>query len=502
MPDVLHSGLGPGNGHRTQHWEVANAAARLALSVVESQAGKVCRQLDDNTYYVLRKVAGGVSWARIDSEGAQVSDAAPMAATPTAASAGSSPDASRVDHKHAIPVAAPVAIGAANAAGSADTLARSDHVHALSPADRAKLDASGPSTPLTGAAPAAVTKAAAVVGVSTDAARADHKHDVSTAAPVAIAQANAEGSSASLARADHVHDHGAQPLGTGNQHAVATTTVAGFCSAADKTKLDGIAAGATVGPALSSTTPLAVMNTSGIGVGTTAARHDHYHAHGSHAIGDGTNHAAATTSIAGFMSAADKTKVDAAVAGPASATDNAIARFDLATGKLIQNSVCSISDGGLLTAGSMQSNGDLVVNGNITVTGNVDGVDVSTLSTSVAGKADKEWTVIAHAAASLSITNTHRNALIVANMAGSLPEQNVVIPNDATLNLPIGFTFTLLRDQNWRCSVDWLSGVYAVMDPDRVTYCNAIGSAITCTKIGANRWWITGDLSSDVPDVP
>ena len=37
------------------------------------------------------------------------------------------------------------------------------------------------------------------------------------------------------------------------------------------------------------------------------------------------------------------------VVGPASATDNALARFDLTTGKLIQNSVGILSDAGILT---------------------------------------------------------------------------------------------------------------------------------------------------------
>jgi len=37
------------------------------------------------------------------------------------------------------------------------------------------------------------------------------------------------------------------------------------------------------------------------------------------------------------------------VVGPASATDNALARFDTTTGKLIQNSVAILSDAGVLT---------------------------------------------------------------------------------------------------------------------------------------------------------
>jgi hypothetical protein len=51
------------------------------------------------------------------------------------------------------------------------------------------------------------------------------------------------GSSNSASRADHVHFHG--NLAGGSLHSVASTSVAGFMSAADKTKLDGVADGAT-----------------------------------------------------------------------------------------------------------------------------------------------------------------------------------------------------------------------------------------------------------------
>jgi hypothetical protein len=83
-------------------------------------------------------------------------------------------------------------------------------------------------------------------GVDTDAARCDHAHPVPVATPVAIGTANAPGVSTSLVRADHVHDHGA--LAGGTLHALATVLLAGFMSAPDKVKLDGILAGA--GPAV------------------------------------------------------------------------------------------------------------------------------------------------------------------------------------------------------------------------------------------------------------
>ena len=55
------------------------------------------------------------------------------------------------------------------------------------------------------AAPSDVDRTAASAGASTAPARADHKHDVSVGTPVSTAQANAAGSASSLARSDHVH---------------------------------------------------------------------------------------------------------------------------------------------------------------------------------------------------------------------------------------------------------------------------------------------------------
>lgn len=53
---------------------------------------------------------------------------------------------------------------------------------------------------------------------------------------------NSLGTSSEVARGNHVHAHGDR--GGGTLHAVATTLVAGFMSAVDKAKLDGIATGA------------------------------------------------------------------------------------------------------------------------------------------------------------------------------------------------------------------------------------------------------------------
>ena len=61
---------------------------------------------------------------------------------------------------------------------------------------------------------------------------------LTTGIPSTIGTANSAGAANAFARQDHVHDHGNQT--NPNHHAVATSSVNGFMSAADKSKLDGI----------------------------------------------------------------------------------------------------------------------------------------------------------------------------------------------------------------------------------------------------------------------
>jgi hypothetical protein len=77
-------------------------------------------------------------------------------------------------------------------------------------------------------------------GVSTDKARADHIHNIPTATPVTIGTSNQQSAAATFAKSDHVHNHG--NLGGGSTHATATSSVAGFMSAADKAKTDLVSA--------------------------------------------------------------------------------------------------------------------------------------------------------------------------------------------------------------------------------------------------------------------
>jgi hypothetical protein len=133
------------------------------------------------------------------------------------------------------------------------------------------------------------------------------------------------GSSGRVADAAHVHPHGSQTVDT--LHALVVAGVShGFMDKADKTKLNGLptsavpttrnitsGAGLTGGGDLSADRTLAVganadgsitVNADDLQVGTLATDGQH----GSR--GGGTQHSVATQSVAGFMSASDKTKLD------------------------------------------------------------------------------------------------------------------------------------------------------------------------------------------------
>lgn len=101
-----------------------------------------------------------------------------------------------------------------------------------------------------------------------------------------------------------------QPAGSGHSHLNATQAKPGFLSAEDKTKLDGIAAEAnktTVDSALSSASTNPVQNkvikTALDGKASTGHTHSGY-------ASSGHTHGNATTSSSGFMSAADKVKLN------------------------------------------------------------------------------------------------------------------------------------------------------------------------------------------------
>ena len=226
---------------------------------------------------------------------------APVAVDAAAAAVGNATAAARGNHKHSVSVGVPVSVGVSNSQGSATTLALSDHGHDhglqtagtlhaaaisnstsgfMTGADKAKLDAvaaQATNTPLADSAPVDVDRLAGTAGAAATASRSDHKHGVTTAAPVAIGTVNNAGTASGLARADHVHDHGSQTLGTLHAAVIAGST-SGFMTGADKTKLDGVAAGATASPLAVSVLPVNIaVAAAAYGNSTEAARANHQH---------------------------------------------------------------------------------------------------------------------------------------------------------------------------------------------------------------------------------
>lgn len=276
-----HSKASLGARHPTHNWEVAGAAARDALSVTAEDVGKIAKltAADNGAFFWILRDHTGPTWEPLDNDGGAVlSNTAPVDVTKAPADAGVANEGSRQDHKHDVSTAAPGATGVATVSGegTATSLARSDHTHQAN------------------TAPADVTKAAAAIGTSGEPARADHKHDVSTAAAASIAGTNTEGVATSLARSDH-------------GHALANNVV-------DNAALRDSAGQSVIGkPGTGSGDPSDIVAGADNQILHRASGTVQFGAltdtlHGTR--GGGTQHAAATSSVAGFMSAADKAKLD------------------------------------------------------------------------------------------------------------------------------------------------------------------------------------------------
>jgi len=214
------------------------------------------------------------------------------------------------------------------------------------------------------------------------------------AAPPPVAASSSLGTPGTYATAQHTHGHGDHP--GGSLHALATTTVPGFVSGAEKVKIAAIpAAGAapadadyivgtasaglsaervlTAGAGITITPGAGTMTVSATGGGGGGAPTDaEYLVSATHAglsaervltAGAGIT----LTPAAGTLTIASTGGGGGGVQGPATATDNAVTRWDGTTGALVQNSLVTIDDAG-----------------NIATPGTVDGMDVSELGLGLA----------------------------------------------------------------------------------------------------------------------
>lgn len=119
----------------------------------------------------------------------------------------------------------------------------------------------------------------------------------------------------------------------------------------------------------------------------------------------------------------------ASVAGPATATDNALVRFDSTTGKIIQNSVATLSDAGLLSVVAL------------TLTGTFTGVNATltgTLSVNHTYTALSLRRGVLALAASATLTVTSESFVDVTAGATS---RTITLPSTTTP----GYVFTIMK---------------------------------------------------------
>lgn len=157
------------------------------ISLTPGTARRACGSIID--------VGVGISDVLFDgiTIGPNVGSAPPVDVDKSAAAAGASTDAARIDHKHDISTATAVILDSASASaeGASTALARADHTHEISE---------------TGAVTTLQPDDGPTKGTSLGFARVDHNHGIVADAPAqGIGGGNAEGSGTSFARNDHDH---------------------------------------------------------------------------------------------------------------------------------------------------------------------------------------------------------------------------------------------------------------------------------------------------------
>jgi hypothetical protein len=93
---------------------------------------------------------------------------------------------------------------------------------------------------------------------------------------------------------------------------------------------------------------------------------------------------------------------------------------------------------------------------------------------------------------SISITNAHANNLIIFNNAAN---SIVALPGDSE-NIPVGFTFDVVRWQSYKVEI-WPSSSVTLVSEGNKRFINAPYQCVTCTKINNNNGWLlVGALSA------
>jgi hypothetical protein len=129
------------------------------------------------------------------------------------------------------------------------------------------------------------------------------------------------------------------------------------------------------------------------------------------------------------------------VMGPATATDNALARFDLTSGKIIQNSAATLSDAGLLTAAALTATGaingaSLALSGDATVDDLTAAGTVQSLRSIVTGRWQRSVQTTTSANAILTVDHPSYQEVTTGAVARTVQLPLTTIP---------GITFQIIK---------------------------------------------------------
>lgn len=136
-----------------------------------------------------------------------------------------------------------------------------------------------------------------------------------------------------------------------------------------------------------------------------------------------------------------QTQIDSKITGPASATDNAIVRFDSTTGKLVQNSGASIDDSGNLTATNFSGSSSGTNSGDVTLTAvgavpNANGASLSAQALTLQPADGTNPGVLTAGAQTIGGAKTFSSTISASNLSGT-NTGDVTVTDSSTIDLTV-----------------------------------------------------------------
>lgn len=173
------------------------------------------------------------------------------------------------------------------------------------------------------------------------------------------------------------------------------------------------------------------------------------------------------------------TAITARAIGAASSVDNTLPRFDGTGGKQLQTTGVVVDDSNNISGV-----------GNITLSGTVDGVDVSSLSTTVGTKADVNFSINTQTGTTYTLVLGDAGKLIDMSNAGAIA---LTIPANATVAFPVGTIITVLQSGAGQVTVgittDTLNGRNGLKTAGQ-------WAVITLIKRTSTTWVLSGDSTT------